>query len=260
MPPGQYVHGDSILYRFNAWAKIICLFILLAAIITTKSLWGYVLIICATAGIVFASRLPLDMALGSLRRLWLFFIIIFLMNALFFGGEDTLWSWWIFGLSLAGAKQGANVAMRVALLIVLSNVLTCTTAPMDMTNALKSLMKPLKFIGFPVEDVAMIISVAIQFIPTLIEETDMIQKAQIARGARFESKKLTEKAASVFPLIIPTFLSAFRRADELSVAMEARGYRDAKRRTKKEKEPLKAADIIAIITCAVICMLQVSIF
>ncbi len=260
MPTGQYIPGNSILHQLNAWAKILCLFLLLAAIIATKSLWSYVLIMSATAGIVFASRLPLGLVLGSLRRLWLFFIIIFFMNVLFFDGENTIWSWWIFGLSFAGAKQGANVVLRVALLVVLSNALTCTTAPMDLTNALKSLMKPLKLIRVPVEDVAMIISVAIQFIPTLIEETDMIQKAQTARGARFESKKLTEKAASVLPLLVPMFLSAFRRADELSIAMEARGYRNARNRTIKEKEPLKVADITALTASAVICIIQILIF
>ena len=260
MPTGQYIPGNSILHRLDARAKILCMFILLAAIIVASTIWGYALVILITAGIGFASELPVQAVFGTLRRLWLFFIIIFIMNTVFFDGEKSAWSWWIFNLSAAGAAQGATVVFRLALLLLLSNCLTSTTAPMDATNALESLMKPLGLIRVPVEDIAMIISVAIQFIPTLIEETDMIRKAQIARGARFESKKLKEKAASVMPLVIPVFISAFRRADELSTAMEARGYRNAKNRTKRKRVPMKVIDYTALAGSALVCAVQICIF
>jgi len=134
--------------------------------------------------------------------------------------------------------------------------LTLTTSPTQVTSALESLIKPLKLIGIPTEDIAMIISVSIQFIPTLMEESETIKMAQITRGARFESKKLSERARSYIPLIIPIFISAFRRADELSLAMEARGYRNAKNRTKKKKKPIEGQDYIALTICASICIVQ----
>ncbi len=256
LPTGQYIYGESPIHRLDARAKLLSFIVLIAAVVLASSFAGYAALLCFTAALLWISRLPLGTALGAIRRLWLFFLIIFLMNAFFFDAESTIFSWWIFRFSSAGVIQGANVVLRVALLMVLSSVLTCTTAPMDMTSALQSLMKPLKIIKVPVEDVAMIISVAIQFIPTLLEETDMIKKAQTARGARFESKKLRHKAESVIPMVIPIFVSAFRRADELSTAMEARGYRGAKNRTKRKKDPLKAWDLAALLISAAICIVE----
>src|SRR5690606_9712290 len=135
--------------------------------------------------------------------------------------------WGIVQLSRGGMEQGFRVVGNVVLILVLGNLLTMTTLPTQVTAALASLIKPLKFIGVPTEEVAMILSIAIQFIPTLMEETELIKMAQIARGARFESRKLPERAASFIPLVVPVFISAFRRAEELALAMEARGYRNA---------------------------------
>lgn len=191
--------------------------------------------------------------------MWLFFLVIFLMNALFFDSADRICSWWIFSLSHGGLVQGANVVLRVMLIIIISNIFTCTTDTAEITFALNSLIKPLKFIRVPVEDVAMIISIAIQFIPTLLEETDTIRKAQTARGARFESKRLLEKAASITPLVIPIFISAFRHADELSQAMEARGYRNARNRTRRKREPLHMRDYAALAVCTSVFVIQISV-
>lgn len=156
MPIGQFLPGQSVIHRIDARAKIISLLMLLVAIIATSTLWGYVFILCFTAAVIMLGKLPLSVVLGSIRKLGVFFIIIFMMNAIFFDTADSIWSWWIFHLSTGGVAQGANVVLRVALFIVLSNVLTCTTAPMDVTSALESLMRPMKLIRIPVEDVAMI--------------------------------------------------------------------------------------------------------
>ncbi|MCH3971506.1 MAG: energy-coupling factor transporter transmembrane protein EcfT [Oscillospiraceae bacterium] len=256
MPAGQFIPGSSIIHRLDARAKLLCFFALLAAVVATSQVWGYVCIFCVIAAILLLAWLPVSISLTSVRQLWAFFIVIFCMNALFFDAAHPLWSWWIFRPSAEGMVQGASVALRVALVLLLSNALTCTTAPMDITSALESLMKPLQLLRVPVEEIAMIISAAIQFIPTLAEETEQIRKAQTARGARFESKKLTEKAASILPLVIPIFLSAFRRADELSLAMEARGYRSARYRTKKETHPLHRPDFAALAASGAVCFLQ----
>lgn len=260
MPTGQYVPGGSVIHRLDARSKILCMFVLLASVISASSQWGFLFLLLVTGGIFILSRLPVPALLGSLGRLWLFFLVILLMNAFFFGDSDLLFSWWIFHVSREGIRQGILIILRVALIMALGNVLTCTTSPIEITGALESLMKPLKFLRIPAGEIAMIISVAIQFIPTLLEEADMVKKAQIARGARFESKKLTEKAASLLPLVIPIFLSAFRRADELSLAMEARGYRNAGSRTGKKPVPIGGRDVTALTFSTLVCLMLLFLF
>ncbi|NLC53362.1 MAG: energy-coupling factor transporter transmembrane protein EcfT [Firmicutes bacterium] len=258
LPSGQYLPGHSFLHQLDARTKLLCLFLLMAAIIGTSSLRGYALGLVVIATLIMLSGLPLRYAVASVRHVFWFLLVIWLMNALFYDGEGVLASWGIFQLSRGGIRQGFRVVSNVVLILILGNLLTMTTLPTQVTTALESLIKPLKLIGVPTEEVAMIISVAIQFIPTLMEETEQIKMAQIARGARFESKKLAERAASFLPLVVPIFIAAFRRAEELALAMEARGYRNAKNRTKRKQEPLAAYDYGAIMVCVLICLLQFS--
>ncbi len=257
LPAGQFIPRDSVLHRLNAGIKLLCLVTLLAAVIISDTVAGYAVITGMTAAAVALSGLPVKTALSSIRRMWLFLIVIFLMNALFFDGEQPIWQWWIFRPSVRGIAQGANVVLRVALLMALGNVLTGTTAPIEMTRALVRGMRPLRLLHIPVEDVAMIISVAIQFIPTLLEEADMIKKAQTARGARFESRRLSEKAVSIMPMAVPIFLSAFRKADELALAMEARGYRSGAKRVRKAAKPLRTGDYAALFISCAACVVEI---
>ncbi|HHX11934.1 MAG TPA: energy-coupling factor transporter transmembrane protein EcfT [Clostridiales bacterium] len=256
LPTGQFIPGNSLLHKLDARIKIICFIILIAAVIGASSILGYSLVLVTISALILLSQLPISYALGSIRRMCLFFLVIFMMNALFNNSGGLLASWWIFQISTGGIKQGFTVVLNVILIIILASLLTLTTSPTQVTTALESLIKPLKIIGIPTEDIAMIISIAIQFIPTLMEETETIKMAQIARGARFESKKLSDRARSYIPLIIPIFISAFRRADELSLAMEARGYRNAKNRTKKKREEIELQDYIALTICVTICIVQ----
>jgi energy-coupling factor transport system permease protein len=186
-----------------------------------------------------------------------FFLVILLMNTCFYSPEDAWFSYWIFNPSPTGLMQGIHVVLSVFLVLVISNVLTSTTSPMEITNALESLSSPLKYIGIPTEEIAMILSIAIQFIPTLSEEAESIRKAQMARGARFDSPRIKEKAEAVLPLVTPIFLAAFKRADELSLAMEARGYRTAAGRTKKKFNPPHVQDYAALALVVAICALQI---
>lgn len=256
LPTGQYIPGDSFLHQLEARAKISCLFLLIAAVLGASSFWGYALVLATISTLLLLSGLPIRGAVAPVRRISWFLLIILLMNALFFEGEAVLASWGIFHLSRGGIEQGFRVVGNLVLILILGNLLTMTTLPTQGTTALESLIKPLKLIGVPTEEVAIIISVAIQFIPTLLEETELIKMTQIARGARFESKKLSERAASFLPLVVPIFISSFRRAEELSLAMEARGYRKARNRTKPKKAPLAPADYTALIVCALICLIQ----
>jgi energy-coupling factor transport system permease protein len=226
-------------------------------VLCVDSLAGYGIMLAFTAAIILLSGISLRTALNSVNRMYWFFILILLMNTCFYSPENAWVSFWIFTPSLSGLMQGIDVVLRVFLVLVVSNVLTSTTAPIEITNALEFLISPLKLIGIPTEQIAMILSIAIQFIPTLSEETDTIRKAQMSRGARFDSPKLTEKAEAVLPLVIPIFFTAFKRADELSLAMEARGYRTAAGRTKKKFAPLQFVDYGALLIVVGICVLQI---
>lgn len=257
LPAGQFIPGQSPLHRLRPGVKLVCFAALTAAVVLADGAAGYAVIIGLGAACAALSGLPVRTLVGPVRRLWLFFVMIFLMNTLFFDAETPLWRWWIFRPSVSGMAQGANVVLRVALVMVLSTVLTSTTAPMELTGALVAGMRPLARIGVPVEDVAMIISVSIQFIPTLLTEAEVIRKAQTARGARFESRRLRERALSVSPLVVPIFLSAFRKADELALAMEARGYRTGAKRIRRKTEPLRAADCAAMLLCAAVCAVEI---
>ena len=256
IPIGTYIPGGSLLHRLDARAKMLCLIALIVAIIYTNSIPGYGIMALLVGLLVFLSRLDLKIALASVKRIIPFFLVIFLMNSLFYDQGQPLCSWWFFRPSIAGMIVGMNVVLKLILLMILFNILMSTTAPMKVTSALASLLHPLGYIGIPVADLALMISVALQFIPTLMEETEMIRKAQTARGARFESPRLKEKAESIMPLVIPIFLGAFRRADELAMAMEARGYRGGKRRAKKNA-PLQKYDFAAMAITAIICLVQI---
>jgi len=260
LPIGLFLPGDSIIHHLDSRVKFLTFFISILSVICSKSLPGYGVMIGFSAFIIVLSGISLHTALNSVSRLYWFFIFIFLMNTCFFSPENAWFSVWVFNPSLDGMMQGFSVGFRMLIVLVISNVLTSTTAPLEVTKALESLISPLGFINIPTDQIAMILSVAIQFIPTLFEETDMIRKAQMARGARFDSPKLTEKAVAMLPLVVPIFLAAFKRAEDLSLAMEARGYRTGQGRTKKEHRPLRFPDYGALTVVSLICILQIYVF
>lgn len=252
-----YYPKNSQLHNTDAFVKLLCFLILITSVILTDSFLGYILLASFTILIIFLSKIDIKSAFSPILHLWLFFIVIFFMNALFFETERPLWSFWIFNLSISGIVQGTNIILRVIFIMVLSSIFTFTTPPISITNAIKNLLFPLKFLCVPVSDIAMILSAAIQFIPTFINEADMIKKAQTARGARFESKHLLDKAKSFFPLIIPIFLSAFKRADELALAMEARGYRKARGNLAYPKVSFDLKGFFALLVSLIICTAQI---
>jgi energy-coupling factor transport system permease protein len=257
IPAGMYIPGKSFLHRLDPLAKLIGLIILLAAVIAASSPGGYLLLILFIGVLLALSGLPFKLAIAPLRRTYLFFAVIFLMNALFFADVDPLWTWWIFSLSRTGLIQGANVVLRLAIIIIAGHILISTTSPMEITAAFRRLLKPLQYINIPVDIVALIVSVAIHFIPVLAEEVEMIRKAQMVRGARFDSARLRDRAASLLPLVIPVFVSAFKRADELALAMEARGYRGEGRRVSGPEIAFQARDFGALVITLAICASEI---
>lgn len=257
LPVGMYQPGDSVIYRLNAGVKIIAMIILLVSVIFTDSVAGYCILVLFLGSLLLISKINIFTALASVMRLKWFFIIILLMNICFFSSENPWVRIWIFQPSYRGLMQGVHVVVCVIFALIISNILTVTTTPLALTDAISTLLSPLQIFKVPTEQIAMILSVAIQFIPTLFEETDMIRKAQMARGARFDSRKLTDKAKAVMPLVIPVFIAAFRRADELSIAMEARGYRaDVYNRGVRFIKP-EFKDIAALLICTGLCVIQI---
>ena len=189
--------------------------------------WFYLPIVACIGVVAALAKLTLHELLMPLRRTWVFLVVIFLMNFLFFG-EGTPWV--AFGPIVPapeGLAQGARVAANAALVLTWGAILTMTTPPTQLTTSLEFLLHPLSWVRVPVKTISLIISVAVQFVPTLLEETATIRKAQTARGAAFDSGSLLKRAQGIVPLVVPVFVAAFRRADELSQAMEARGYRTA---------------------------------
>lgn len=257
MNRGQYLPGNSPMHRMDARVKLLSFLLLTVAIVLCDNVPTYALCTaaCAAAGIL--TKLPPKVLFESVLRIGWFFLLIFVLNALFFDTKDAFWRWGPVCLSLGGIYQGINVVLRIVLILTLSTGLTRTTPPMALISAIECLLSPLRFLGIRVENVAVILSAAIQFIPTISEEVETIRKAQIARGARFESKKLTQRAAAMLPLLVPVFLSSFQRADELATAMEARGYRGAKHRTKRARLPIPLSGWLTVTVCSLTLALTV---
>lgn len=254
---GQYMPGNSVFHKMRGSTKLICFFWILIAVVLTDSAAGFFLLLLTAAGSAALARIGLRNTGKTIAKLKWFFITIFLMNLFFFSSEHVWWSWGIFHISPAGFEQGASVVLRVIFLLIFCRILMATTTPVELTGAMEFLLLPLGIFGISAGETAMILSVAIQFIPILSKEADQIKKAQTARGAKFESRHIWERAKSVMPIVIPVFLAAFRRADELALAMEARGYRKTKRRTKRGKISVHVCDVQAVILSCVVCISQI---
>lgn len=248
---GQYFPGHSFLHQLDPRAKIIATMIFIVAIFFAESLAAYGLV---TAFVVFnlaLSRLPIKLILKSLKPLWI--IIVFTMGIHMFTTPGEIW--WQFSflqVTKEGVYQGSLMTARLVYLIVFSSLLTYTTSPISLTDGIEHLLNPFRRIGVPAHELAMMMTIALRFIPTLLEETDRIMKAQTARGANFTSGNLWQRGKNMVPLLVPLFVSAFRRADDLATAMEARCYRGGANRTRMNQLQYSYRDGIAMIAVIVI--------
>lgn len=256
LPTGLYQPGMSVIHQMKASIKMTGFLILTAAVIAAETIAGYVVLLLFTGGLFYLSQIRFRTAFDSVRRLKWFFLAVWLMNICFYAPKEPWVRIWILTPSYEGFLQGMQVVLRVILVLMLSTVLTTTTAPLALTEGIEKVLFPLKVFRIPTGQIAMILSVAIQFIPTLFEETEMIRKAQMARGARFDSRKIMDRAQAVLPLVVPIFLAAFKRADELSLAMEARGYRaEAGNRSVKPVMPDRK-ECMGLTICILLCAVQ----
>ena len=243
---GQYYPVDSPIHRLDPRVKIlgVLLYIVLAFVVSTYL--GLILLFAFMAVMTALSRVPVRSMLKGLRAIYILLAFTFVINACFSGGE-TVWAQrWIFTLTKEGVLRAVFMAARLVLLITGASLLTLTTSPIQLTDGIERLLSPLAKIKFPAHEIAMMMSIALRFIPTLTEETDRIMKAQKARGAVFDEGGLITRAKAFVPLLVPLFVSAFRRAGDLAMAMEARCYHGGEGRTHFHVLAFRKSDWIAM--------------
>ena len=243
---GQYYPGDTLVHRLDPRTKLILTLIYIVALFTAILYAGYLLVFLFLASSILISRIRLKNILSGLKPLVIIVLITGILNLFYTKGEHLLVHFWRISIYWEGVETAVFMALRIMLLIAGTLLLTYTTSPLQLTDGLESLMNPLKKIHVPVHELAMMMSIALRFIPTLIEETDKIMSAQRARGADFESGGLIAKAKAMLPLLIPLFVSAFRRADELATAMESRCYHGGEGRTRMKQLRMARRDWIAL--------------
>ncbi len=254
---GKYIYGNSLIHQFNAQGKIIVFMILIFSTVFTNSFIGYILLFTILGMIIILSKFHLRVIFSSIRHIWKFFIVIFILNVLFFNGDTILFQWKFIQLTKEGIHHGITIIFNVFIILILGNIFTLTTELTEIINGLEALLMPLSHFKLPIEQAVLILTISFQFIPTLLQESDTIRKAQTARGADFENNHLHKKIMAAGALFIPVFIAAFKRADDLSIAMEARGFRDAKHRTKKRYSKISISEWITIIIFLLLFIIQI---
>ena len=257
---GQYFPGNSAIHRLDPRTKLVMLVVYIVALFLAVSWISYGVMLAFLLISIAISRVPAKAFLKGMKPL--IFILVFtgILNLLYTGGETVLVQFWVITITLEGIIRAFFMVARILMLIASTFLLTYTTSPIALTDGLESLLSPLKKIKVPVHELSMMMCIALRFIPTLIEETDKIMSAQKARGADFESGKLMERVKALVPILVPLFISAFRRADELATAMECRCYQGGEGRTKMKQLHYMARDfycfIIGTALIAGVCVLR----
>lgn len=250
---GQYYSANSVVHRMDARMKIVLTFALIISIFLCKSIPSLALIVLITVALILVSRVPLKMVLKSVKPIAVIVIFTGLLNLFYVRGGTPLLDWHFIHITSKGIFTAVFMAIRIICLVIISSLLTYTTTPTMLTDAIERLLSPLKIFKVPVHTLAMMMTLALRFIPTLVDEIDRITNAQKARGADLESGGIVEKIKALIPIIVPLFVSAIRRAYELADAMDCRCYVGGEGRTRMKKMKLGARDFISLaITAAFI--------
>ena len=241
---GQHYPSNSVIHKLDARIKLIATLVFMISLFIINKFWPYAIVLVSLMGVIKLSSIPTKFILKGLKPLRWIIIFTFVINVFFLPG-DIIWSLGFLKITREGLTQAIFMGLRLIFLVLGTSMLTLTTSPMDLTDAIERLLKPLNKVGLPVHELAMMMTIALRFIPTLLDETDKIMKAQMSRGADFESKNLVSRAKNLVPLLVPLFVSAFRRAEELAMAMEARCYRGGHNRTKMRQSIITKSDYMA---------------
>ncbi len=247
---GQYYPAKSFVHNMDPRAKLLLVIAYIVSIFIANNFFGLILVTLGLVFFILLSRVPFGRVLRSIKMILFLIIFTAILNLLFYaGGEDdiVLAEWWIITISWQSIINTIFLAMRLLLLVLGTAILTLTTTPVALTDGIESLLKPLKYIKVPVHELALVMSIALRFIPTLMEETNRIVAAQKARGANFETGGLIKRAKAMIPVLIPLLVSAFRRAEDLGDAMDARCYSGAKGRTKYKKLTFTWRDLLGLL-------------
>lgn len=243
---GQYFPGNTPVHRLDPRTKLLLVVVYIVALFLCEWFISYGLMALFLVTAIVLSRIRPKALLRGLKPLLIIILFTALLN-LFFTDGEVLVHWWIFRITREGLTNAFFLVLRIMLLVMGTFLLTYTTSPIALTDGLESLLSPLKLLHFPVHELAMMMSIALRFIPTLIEETDKIISAQKARGADFETGNIFRRAKALIPILVPLFVSAFRRADELATAMECRCYHGGKGRTKLKQLHFRTSDVVALL-------------
>lgn len=251
MTLGQYYPGNSFLHKMDPRAKILCTMIFICAIFLANNPWSYLVVTLFTTLCISLSGVPFRLIVKAVKPLWVILVFTLVIHLLTTPGTE------IFRLGPVkiteeGVRNGVFMTLRLVFLIAFSSLLTYTTSPIVLTDGIEALLMPFRRFGVPAHELAMMMTIALRFIPTLLEETDRIMKAQSSRGADFTAGNIWQKAKSMVPLLVPLFISAFRRADDLATAMEARCYRGGEGRTKMHRLVYTGNDRIAFAAVLVV--------
>lgn len=243
---GQYYPTDSWIHKLDPRVKIVSTFIFIIALFIANRYIGYGFTLLFLGLVILLSKVPIRYMLKGLKAIFIIILITVALNIFMTPGENVLWAYKGIRITGEGLYTAGLMAIRLIFLIIGSSILTLTTSPIQLTDGIENLLSPFKKIGIPAHEIAMMMTIALRFIPILLEETDKIMKAQMARGADFESGGIIKRAKSLIPLLVPLFISAFRRADELAMAMEARCYRGGENRTRMKQLIIEGCDYVAL--------------
>lgn len=248
---GQYYPTGSVVHRLDPRAKVVFSILFMVTIFFVSSYAGYAVVALFLLTVCFASKIPVKNVIKSVKAILFIMLFTAIINIFFYDSGKVLFEWWRIKITLGGIDFAIKMALRISLLVMGTSMLSFTTTPMELTDAIESLLKPLKYIKVPVHDIALIMSIALRFIPGLMDETDKIMMAQKARGAEIDTGGLVKKVKAMLPVLIPLFVSAIRRADELADALDARCYNATDRRTKMKVLRLTWKDLVAFLFVAV---------
>lgn len=249
---GQFFPAKSPVHRVDSRAKIILIFALIIFLFVANNFASMGFIVTFIFIAMLSSGVPFKMYLKSMKAI-LFIVVFTSVLNLFYGTGEPIWQFGVLKITLDGIERAIYISIRVISLIFISSVLTFTTSPTDLTDAIEKIMKPLKIIKVPVHEIAMMMTIALRFVPTLMEETEKIMSAQKARGADMESGGITQRVRALIPVLIPLFVSAFRRAYDLAMAMECRCYHGGDGRTRMKQLKIKRFDVFIIILVCFVC-------
>ena len=251
---GQYIKGDSILHRLDPRTKILGMLGIMVALFLVNNWTALAVTAVIVLSIIAQSKVSIVFYLKGIKPL-LFILVFTAVIQLFLTPGEVLWQWKFLHITTEGIRMAVFMCTRLVLLVLTTSVLTLTTTPIQLTDAVEALLTPFKKLGLPAHELAMIMSIALRFIPTLIDETDKIMKAQQARGASFDEGSIMDRAKSLLPILVPLFLSAIKRAEELAMAMEARCYHGGEDRTRLHELVYQKRDRVAMVLTVAIMVL-----